>query len=495
MAADGAEFRKTAVNAKENKFNIVVNGWFMTPYAVVSKHFSVAFNEGDMSLVRREGENNTELKPDASIAWSDLDRIFVHVKKSQAVAMLVQSFGDNWNVYGMKAVPLTATGNNEGDLYEDILLRDAIGGEGFCNIDGSKLVFSALKGDISVETYFGGNYENTVPYSWWANDHVYNIPYIQKENYYLKSYKYGDDPEVQISFENEISPLFRDDSEGDAGGNGEEQFRKLNLEYGKNKLVLRYEKLDLADSRYTYKPVKDVSRRSENCYSVDTNAVKVTLMDKLNSGMSVYYNYEYNNEFINNSQRINSIGEFESNIMTDKVGSFIYVRDVVKKENGQYKRYMDDSICFYLDRNAPKASLKNADGSDHRNSGVWKDKKDSSLELVLSIDDKEKCLSSDEKTKDIYEKYINNTEADHPEIKSIVIGDYRFDRPAEGWGSVDSISGYVENDSLRAAEAAVKNDIRTALDGRYSSRSDLFLHDGLRNGFSNSVLEELLPVF
>lgn len=491
VEADGAEFRKTSVKAEQHRFNIVVNGRFMNPYAVVSKSFTIGFAEADISLKIREGENYRDLKDGDSIAWSELDRILVHVEKPQSVALFIQSYGDRWTTFGAKGVPLIATGKSEGDLYEDIPLRDAIGGENFCNIDGSNLMFTAIQGDVTVETYFGGQFANSVPYSWWANNYTYKIPYIQKENYYLKSYKYGDDEEVQISFENEISPLFRDDSDEDAGGNGEEQFKSINLQYGKNKLVLRYEKLDLAESSYTYKPVKDVSRRSENCYSVDTDAVKITLMDKLSSGMSVYYNYENNNTFMSNSQRINRIGEFESNIMSDKVGSFIYVRDVVKKENGQYKRFMDNSICFYLDRNAPKASLKNTDGSDYRNSGVWKDKSDSSMELELLIDDKEKCLSSDEKTKNIYEKYINNTEADHPEIKSIVIGDYRFDRPADGWGSEEGIYGYVENESLRAAENTVKNDIREALDGKYSSRSDLFLHDGLSNGFSESVLTEL----
>lgn len=276
----------------------------------------------------------------------------------------------------------------------------------------------------------------------------YRVPYLENGGYYLYSYDYRGEVTVPQS------QLYSDVSTN-------ERFFNIPAQPGEAEITLNYKKLPTFGS-YTYKPADGISKRNQNCYTIDgrnSNTALMTFTSEQFGSAFVYDSFSGENAsgfsssgFIINSRK-NAYTVTRSQIENSH---FFFAKDVLKSGEKNATGLGSD-ICFYVDRNAPVSSVKDTETGGAPDSGKWSGK--SGLTVALDIDDTEACplsgnsSSYEERTvRDVYDRYINAVSDDGSEIRSVVIGDHRFDRPANGWTDTANIVSYIENDAVRAGE-------------------------------------------
>lgn len=322
-----------------------------------------------------------------------------------------------------------------------------------------------------------------------------SVPYLAGDGYCLSSYTYdGETTEC-------LAEMY------DALVNGQ-RAKVIPYHYDVTNIKLVYRKLADNGNAYVFKPEADLFERNKNCYSVSSKDALVDLMDftSLFDGSTLLYDVfrkgsgnsvENKKFYIGESSR-----EFTES-MTDSSESALYiVKNIISKgETDSLIDGLDGIICFYSDKTAPKVEFTRGHNSDS-----WVGRE--GMSFAMRITDKEDCpiaesgdLTFDEsEIVDIYKYYINKETVDCSEIYSVVVGDYRFDRPAKGWGDTANIKGYVETPDMRAKyNAAVAELSKLKLSDINSSYSDQLNYDGyyrkLLREHSASLIDDMTEYY
>ncbi|MBO7474790.1 MAG: hypothetical protein J6U00_12490 [Ruminococcus sp.] len=321
-----------------------------------------------------------------------------------------------------------------------------------------KLTVSGIDESVKVIVkYFGSDDivdQYIVPVTAENAGFTYEVPVLYDEDRFLKSYIYaGDENDI---YQNVFTAL-------------EKNSNCIGLGYRNDmtSVTLIYKKFAKSgDDAFVYDPSSDITQRSDNCYTIESMDTSVELMK---------FGDEFKNKrAIINTQK-NGALKSDSYLLGDKNkkivvtidnpddSGFILVRNIVEGENGEYTDSLNNSICFYLDRTAPKVSSvkTSADGID----GGWSGR--NGLDVELSVTDNEKLdnVSSSlsyfdkKELQNIYDRFINAGSGDSREINSIIAKNYRFDRPENGWRDTAELKPYVETEDMRTAEAAVINEL------------------------------------
>ena len=292
-----------------------------------------------------------------------------------------------------------------------------------------------------------------------GDDMYYMVPYLENGNYYLSKYDY--DGSVEVSADSMFSDL---------SGN-EERFLRIDAKPGVSEMTLTYRKFDSFGS-YIYTPEPDISQRSSECYTIDSTAPSTALMSFPSELFGSTFLYDYFG-----GDDASGLGYAKFRIGRDKSGfvlnsgviddsRFIIAKDILKDGDG-ITNGLNGSICFYMDRNAPAAEAKDPATGNKPDPGAWSGKDGMSANIY--VDDTEECplpangtgSYADKYIKEIYDNYINAPTEDKQEIRSVIVGDYRFDRPDEGWQDGQAVTGYIENADILAAEQKAVNYLKT----------------------------------
>ena len=283
---------------------------------------------------------------------------------------------------------------------------------------------------------------------------TYEVPLLCDEDRFLNSYIYaGNESDI---YQNIFTELEKKNS-----------CISLGYRNDMTSVTLIYKKFTKSgdDDAFIYKPDSSIVQRSENCYTIESMDTSVELM-------------KFGDDFQNKRAIINTLKngalKSESYVLKDKnkkivmtiddpeKSGFILVRNLVDGEDGNYTDSLKNSICFYLDRTAPKISSVHTSADS---TGGWSGK--NGLEAEFSVTDKDELkfdgstLSYYDKKElqNIYDRFINADSEDSREIASIIVKNYRFDRPEKGWSDVDNLKPYIETEDMRLAEAAVISEL------------------------------------
>ena len=386
----------------------------------------------------------SEITHDREFKWKDINDISIKLYGKQAVVI---SDGDTAQNYEL-----------DGDTFQ---LSKLLEKEQFRYSNDAQFIVTAVNWKINVKSTFEGEPQKTVTRSFHvekdnSGNYFFRVPYLELGNYYLSGYEYASHQDVDMS--EMMSDLKK--SSGAVG------YYKIPYDPDKDDIELIYKKFSkFGDS--TFAPASDLSLRSGNCYTLDGSVPTRTLMTFPESFDNGFVSYEYyggagsssvktSNSFIVPDNR-----EFKLNTAVIRDPAFILVKNIIK-DGESTSSGMDDCICFYNDKNAP--SVSRTDGHDDN---TWFGRR--GAVYTLDIDDTEKCPIEEKDTvfyeekeiQEVYDKFINAPTENKQEIAAVIVGDYRFDRPANGWGDTASIRGYIETSAVRSAEAALVNELRT----------------------------------
>lgn len=387
--------------------------------------------------------------------------------------------------------------NVSGNVFNlDVVAKDTA----FDHISGDTLKISSVNSFVKASVYFNGedgekgNFQITVDRKNESDtdDASCNIkiPYLYGDNYYLSSYTLEGGKEVLVDYGTLIADLEKHVSYITVDHNKQLNIKLVYSEFKDG------EKYDLA-------PSKAASLRNGSCYAVTGVGLTYPLVNfdkKYYGGSALYYVY-YNGSFVPSVSYM-PITETDNQIqLNDDTIKFVIIKNVL---NAASESVLKDNICLYFDKKAPVIS--NVESSSN-----WV-RSDKGSTFSFDVSDNEDCpiktaspsSFEEQEIKQIYDEFINNESKNKQEIKSIVVGNYRFDRPAGGWDSASSISGVFETEGMRQSVLEYSDELAalpiSEYDPEFESSYDYYrdiltdtskcnaLIDRMETGFTNSIM-------
>ena len=413
----------------ENKVNDEYRLSFEGASYIISPRFFSIVVSGNYKVFRGDKETT-----DRRFKWKDINDLRIEVSDKQAISISDGSKSNNFKV--------------ENDTFQ---MSDLLTFEQFRYSNNAEFVITGVNWNVRVRSKFDGASDRDTTRFFHVekgsdNTYFFRVPYLELGNYYLNGYEYFGHHDV------DLRKMYTDISGDNAVG-----YCKIPYFPGVNDIELSYKKFAKFGS-YTFAPSQDLSLRSGNCFSIDSNVPKKTLMTLPASFDSSVISFDYfkgtDASGLHSSKFAIESGkrDFDLTAAVIRDPVFILVKNIIKDSDGLYSG-IDDSICFYNDKNAPTVS-----DTEERDENKWYGK--DGAEFTLDIHDREECPIPDNDTiyyeeqeiRDVYEKFINAPTVNKQEIASVIVGDYRFDRPESGWGDTDAITSYLENAAVRSAE-------------------------------------------
>lgn len=420
-----------------------------------------------------------------SFEWKDVNRVTIKAPNKQALYI---KCGDDSEIRELFNDEVNCSIFN---LNENFRYRNK-GEFVIKGVDKSVSAFAAF-GEENGQAF--RNYKVPVIVNEDSSGYCLSVPYLAGNGYCLSSYTYGVDTKECRS---EIY---------DALVNGKIT-KVIPYQFDASEIKLVYRKLADSENVYVFQPEADLFKRNENCYTISSKDALVDLMDftSLFDGSTLLYDVFKNGNVKDIEHKKFSVGESSRTFtesVTDSSKSALYiVKNIISKGGTDtVSDGLDGIICFYNDKTAPKVEFTGGNNSD-----AWVGRE--GMSFAMKITDEEKCpviesgeLTFDEgEIIDIYNNFINRETVDSREICSIVVGDYRFDRPVGGWGDTANIKGYVETPDMREKyDSAVTELSKLKLSDIKSSYSDQLNYDGyyrkLLREHSASLMEDITAYY
>jgi len=451
-------------------------------FRVAPRTFTIDRENTDISVFL----NRTAVVPEGmTFRWKDTDSIIVIPSASSALEVSCDGKKHIFNV------------SNTQFKMEDVLSIEGIGYK-----QNARIGLRAVPNTVNSVLRYEGDEERSgvrqlLKLQIENGDLFYPVPYLENGGYYLRSYDYeGNEPVSQ-------SQLYTDVTSG-------ERFFRIPAKAGESEITLNYSKLATFGS-YVYKPSDGITKRNQQCYTIDGSALNTALMTfpaELLGSAFVYDTFRGDSHSgLSSSYFTVTKGRSAFTVTRSEVENshFFFAKDVLK--NGtEVADGLGSDICFYVDRNAPETTVKDTETGEAPDDGKWSGK--GGLTVALEVDDTEECplsgnsTSYEERTvRDVYDRYINAASEDGSEIRSVIIGDIRFDRPEKGWTDTDNIVSYIENDAIRAGEERAvdylrsdslieANTIHISSDREYNFYKQL-LRDGICDRIETDLKNEL----
>lgn len=444
---------------------------------VAAKRFSIKAKP--YYIVRFNGEKQ-KTQEKYTFKWLDAEKVTIEKIDLQAMVVSDGSHSHRYDNLVRGTLSMSELLSNEHFKYK----KDAE--FSFTGIETKVRVTASFEGDEGRDDESYIVYVEKI-----GDDYFIRVPYLESDGYILDRYTYSGETV------REFSNMY-----GDILANNRYVLIKSEEEGGSVSVV--YKKIDKNDKQYTFAPKDYLYERSSGCYEVPGDMASAGLMDFDSAfyGSTMLYDFFSRSDktgLRNGKYPISS--EKNSFVLnTDNLNDpdFILASNILSSDGStSLKESLEGSICFYIDRKAPTVTIKPDDAKD----GKWVGEK--GLDFTLDISDREDYpvsmegeLSYEKKEiKEIYDKFINAEHDDGREIASVVVGGYRFDRPAGGWDSVSSVEGYVESSALREAEAEAVQllmdlDVKK-LGSKYSSRKENYRYhrELLRSGISDLIVD------
>lgn len=432
-------------------YKLVVND---VDHAVSPKTFSLSIDRSIYKvLVGGEPVSDNQFK------WKDINNIAISAPDKQALFVSCE--------YGGELIELYDNWFSCSNLLENNKFRY----RNNCHIS-----IQGIDSTVSAEAVFGegdGQYvrKYNIPVVEAENDIGYElkIPYLAGDGYCLSSYSYGADRDKPLT---DVYDALT----------GEDREKKLDYQYDCGDIHLVYRKLADSENMYIFQPEEELFRRNEGCYSISSSDALVKFMDftSLFDGSTVLFDVFSNGNVKDIEHKKFVIGsssrEFSENLKDSSKSALYIVKNIISKSGDDaVSNGLDGIICFYDDKTAPSVEFTRGENSDE-----WAGRE--GISFAMKITDNEQCPVEEKQDLtfeegeiiDIYSKYINKESNFSREINSVVVGDYRFDRPENGWGDTAMIKGYVETPDMRDkynAAVAVLSKIRLAdISSKYSDQ-------------------------
>ncbi|SEH79133.1 hypothetical protein SAMN02910265_02716 [Ruminococcus flavefaciens] len=437
-------------------------------YIISPRFFSITIS-GNYKVFRGDKETG-----ERRFKWKEINDLRIEAKDKQALSIYDGSKSKDFKV--------------ENDFFK---MSDLLTFEQFRYSNNAQFVVTGVNWNVCVKSTFDGASDRETTRYFHVekgNDGTYffRVPYLELGNYYLDGYEYFGHHDV------DLGKMYSDISGENAVG-----YCKIPYFPGENEIELKYKKFTKFGS-YTFAPSQDISLRSGSCFSIDSDTPIKTLMTLPASFDSSVISYDYfkgNDVSGLHSSKFSIDADEREFKLTSKVIKdpvFILVKNIIKDADG-LSSGIDDSICFYNDKNAPTVS----DTEEH-DENKWYGKE--GAVFTLDIHDREECpipendtvFYEEKEIRDVYEKFINAPTVNKQEIASVIVGDYRFDRPEGGWS--DAITGYLENAAVRSAEKELVEllstiDLSEVNASKYSDQGDSYNY--YKKIIRNGVCDEL----
>ncbi|MCR5600878.1 MAG: hypothetical protein K6G33_09095 [Ruminococcus sp.] len=435
-------------------------------HSVKPKKFSI--NISNYHKVYHEvNENQSDETGQREFKWNEIDDFYIYSKDKCA---LIVSYDNKVETYELK--------------NERFYLKDLLKSEKFKYINGARFNITGVNHKLHVKSMFDGSEttkESDINVEKGdGSDYIIRVPYLESNNYRLVSYDYkGNTFYVNNEYQDKLID--------------KENFYRITVDSEEKNITLNYSQISMF-GKYSFVPTKDVYRRSEHCYVYDSASPTPKFMNFSADfdGSNIYYSFLRDKNSLESGKY--SIVERSRTFAVDvkNIGypKFIFVTNILK--NGDVlEGGLENSICFYDDKNAPGVTVEPKDG--------WSGK--DGLEFRVNTDDSEECPVSgggesfyeQNLIKEVFDKYINDKSDDKQQISALYVGDYRFDRPADGWKDGVEQEGTVETLSITKAENALitvlaETDL-SILGSEYASHpeTDVFYQGFVRGGGCTSL--------
>lgn len=468
----------------EAPIDIRTENYYNDGYELVidETHYTVSPKTFDLSIDRNVFEVRFDGEPTSlsRFKWKDINRLSVYCPNKQALFVNCE--------YGGEIIELF----DEWFNCSTLTLSDKFRYRHDCSISiqGVDRTVSAVAVFGEGDEQYSRRYEIPVVQKADSHDFELKIPYLAGDGCCLSSYTYGGEPEKSLT--GVYDDLTNDIRE-----------KKLDYKFDCGEIQLVYRKLADSENMYIFQPEADLFERNDRCYAISSSDALVKLMDftSLFDGSTVLYDvYRRNSDTVEHKKFVigGSSREFSENLADSPKSALYIVKNIISQTGDNVLRDgLDGVICFYSDKTAPKVDFTRGENSDR-----WAGRE--GMSFAMRITDNEKCpveekddLTFEEgEILDIYNNYINKETENSSEICSVVVGDYRFDRPASGWGDTAKIKGYVETPGMREkfdSAVSVLSKLRLAdFDSRYSDQlnCDSYYRQLLRE-HSASLIEDI----
>lgn len=404
-------------------------------YTISARKFSVHIS--DYHKVRMKGQDGNfhDVDPN-NLRWVDIEKLYIYSPQKRAIIISYGDYTKNFDISD-----------------EKFAMKELCSISKFAYVKDARFNVTGVNFKISVQAEYEGSpkLKHSVVNVQKGNGdkYVISVPYLENDNYKLVQYRY-------INEDHDIDTTAPDKSIDTV------KYYNIEVNDEDDNIIIRYKKINSAND-YNFAPAADVSKRSNNCYTIDAYSDTVKLMKGDNAliGSKVHYAYYNSKGLLEGVTPITKAEDWSINRSDSKINEpkFIFLRNILEK-NDELKSHLDKSVCFYQDENPPKVEAEREK--------EWSGKK--GLNIKVSVDDTEECPIGDDVDnfyeqnliRDVYKNYINAPTEDKQEIKSIIVGDYRFDRPEGGWKNAKNMSGYVESASVRSAEKNLITALRKA---------------------------------
>ncbi|MCQ2459203.1 MAG: Ig-like domain-containing protein [Ruminococcus sp.] len=496
---NGSEESITVTNSPDNvvsytsgedgSYSIIVTAdGVETEYVITKKLFNIARND-DITVTK-----NGEESPSFNLNWTDISQYTVSVSNADSYQAFYVSDGTSSKIY-----PATDGTLNLEELIRNDSLITYSDGITYTITPVVKYVKPVVYVDgvetaTDIESFFVKQQGNRIEYE--AGRYYYfEIPYLYNDEYYLEGYEYGGTGELDAS---EVFSALE-------SGN-----KNYSHDYniGENSIVLRYKKAE-GDKNFRYYPRKDIVRRSQYCYTVESLSPNTQLFEfspESESKLLVFETMSTSKGYPAISKNFYSINDADKKnfIVTWSQynnPNYLIAKNLLNYDqyNEKITNYLDNSICFYRDTTPPVITMKS------ESSNSWANSHGTSFSINITDFEESPVANKSELTSDVdkeiqrvYDEYINYQSPELSEISTIYVGNYRFDKSTRGWTS--SQLGRYESDALRTARenlvsqicAVTPNRLDSSLVNSRQQAEDLVndipaLEECLRNPSDNNI--------
>ena len=435
-------------------------------YTISARKFSVHIS--DYHKVRMKGQDGNfhDVDPN-NLRWMDIKDLYIYSPQKRAIIISYGDYTKNFDISD-----------------EQFAMNELCSISKFAYVKDARFNVTGVNFKISVQAEYEGSpkLKHTVVnvQKGTGDKYVISVPYLENDNYKLVQYRY-------INEDHDIDTTAPDKSIDTV------KYYNIEVNDEDDNIIIRYKKINSAND-YNFAPAADVSKRSNNCYTIDAYSDTAKLMKGDNAliGSKAHYAYYNSKGLLEGVDQISKVEDWSVDRSTDKTDhpKFIFLRNILEKDD-ELKSHLNRSVCFYKDENSPRVEAEREK--------EWSGKK--GLNVKIKVDDTEECPVSDEGDtfyeqnfiRDVYKNYINAPTEDKQEIKSIIVDDYRFDRPEGGWKNAKNMSGYVESAGVRIAEAKLITALRKvdlgAVDASCKGHADTydFYRDFIKNNGCENV--------
>ena len=406
---------------------------------VEPRKFRLKLASPDYYLIDMGGRYLSGL-PEYYIKWKDIGSL-----------RIVSGFGSKKDAFEIQA-------DNVKKLYETgngvLALSVILDNPDFRYKKDISLNVSGVDNVVKVQVNYGQKTEPDeeyfVPVKIEGENKWFEVPYLSGDGYYLEKYEYS----------GAETPL-KEEMLDELGNNT--RFTKIKYENDVKTVTLLYKKFGSdPDKEFEFSPSENIMQRSDNCYTLESmdNSVELIRFDKSLGDSTVVLDTAENGKLAVRSYTLNKNGGSMSLTRDDLKGSsFILVRNLINTNGEDYTDSLENSICFYQDRTAPEVRPLN--GYSDAESGKWYGSQGPDIGFEISDNEKNPFENENmpyydsKELKSIYDDIINADTIDKRGIASVIVGNFRFDRPEKGWSDKDNIRAYIETAEVREAEAAL----------------------------------------